>query len=215
MAGHNAPYPTQGCSTLLIDDEREQVVDACESGTASVLAERSGPVCLEDVEGEAAQSGEHARVGADTRAVLAEGDVAAVVGGILDRPVRADGLGGAGGGERDARDVEGDLGGVAQQSGRGVAGVDGALDPDDGGDVRLPVGLGQPVGGIEDGDGAAFVAGAAFVMAAGRPERCRGGRDQLALPVQGGLVAFDLDDQGDVGRCCGLKCFLGSAARPA
>jgi len=44
--------------------------------------------------------GEHAGVGPDARAVLPQSDVAAVVGGILDRPVRADGLGGAGRGHR-------------------------------------------------------------------------------------------------------------------
>ena len=53
--------------------------------------------------------------------------------------MRADGLGGAGGGERRVRDVEGGLGGVAQQPGRGAAGGDVALDPDDGGDVGVPV----------------------------------------------------------------------------
>ena len=106
---------------------REQVVDASEGSAASVLAQCSGPICLEDVEGETAQSGEHARVGADARAVFAQGDVSAVMEGILNLPVRADGLGGAGGGERGVRDVEGGLGCVAQQSGCGVAGVDGAL----------------------------------------------------------------------------------------
>ena len=64
------------------------------------MAERVGPVCLEDVEGEAEQVGEHARVGANIRAVLAQGDVAAVVGGTLDLPVRTDDFGGAGGGQQ-------------------------------------------------------------------------------------------------------------------
>jgi hypothetical protein len=40
-----------------------------------------------------------------------------------------------------------------------------ALNPDDGGDMRVPVGVGQLVCGIEDGDGAAFVAVAALVVA--------------------------------------------------
>jgi len=79
--------------------------------------------------------------------------------------VCADGLGGAGGGDRRVRDVEGRLGGVAQQPGLSVAGVDAALDLDDGGDVWMPAGVGQRVGGIEDGDGAAFVAVAALVVA--------------------------------------------------
>ena len=102
---------------------------------------------------------------------------------------------------------------MAQQPGLGVAGVDVALDPDDGDDVRMPVGVGQRVGGIEDGDGAAFVAVAALVVAVGRPERRRGGRDLLDLLVQGRLVVFDPDDQGCVGCCCDLEMFFGNAAR--
>jgi len=40
-----------------------------------------------------------------------------------------------------------------------------ALNPDDGGDVWMPVGVGKLVCGIEDDDGAAFVAVAALVVA--------------------------------------------------
>ncbi len=90
---------------------------------------------------------------------------------------------------------------MAQQPGLGVAGVDAALDPNDGGDVRTPVGVGQRVGKIEDGNGAAFVAVAALVVAVGGPERRRGGRDLLDPLVQGRLVVLDADDQGDVGGC--------------
>ncbi len=85
------------------------MVEARESSAVAVLIEGVGSVCLEDVEGEAAQSGEHARIGADARAILAEGDIAAVVEGSLDPPVSADDLGGAGGGERDVGDVESGL----------------------------------------------------------------------------------------------------------
>jgi hypothetical protein len=97
---------------------------------------------------------------------------------------------------------------MAQQPGLGVAGVDVALDPDDGGDMRMPVGVGQTVGRIEDGDGAAFVAVAALVVAVGGPERRRGGRDLLDLLVQGRLVVLDPDDQGCVGCCCDLEMFF-------
>ncbi len=128
--------------------------------------------------------------------------------GVFDFPVRADGLGGAGGGDRRICDVEGRLAGVAQQPGLGVASVDAAFDPDDGGDMGLPVGVGERVGGIEDGDGATLVAVAAFVVAVGRSERCRGGRDLLDLLVQGRLVVLDPDDQGDVGFCCNGGMFF-------
>ncbi len=104
---------------------------------------------------------------------------------------------------------------MAQQPGLGVAGVDAALDPDDGGDMRLPVGAGQRVGRIEDGDGAALVAVAALVVAMGSLERCRGGRDFLDCLVQGRLVVLDPDDQDDVGGCRDGEKFFGSAGRQA
>ena len=72
--------------------------------------------------------------------------------------MRADGLGGAAGGDRPIGDVEGGFGGVVQQPGAGVAGEHVALDTDTGGDVGMPAGIGQFVGRIEDGDDAAFVA---------------------------------------------------------
>jgi len=49
----------------------------------------------------------------------------------------------------------------------------------------MPVGVGQPVGGIEDGDGATFVTVSASVATVGRPERRRGGGDLVATLVQG------------------------------
>jgi hypothetical protein len=83
---------------------------------------------------------------------------------------------------------------MAQEFGPGVAGEDGALDPDDGGDVAMPVGVGQRVGGLEDGDGSALVAVAARVVAVGGPERGFGCRYLLDPPVQGRLVTLELDD---------------------
>src|ERR1700752_4892943 len=86
----------QGCSMLWDDEKSEQIIDASEGGAVAVLAERAGAVGLENVEGETAQAGEHAGIGADARAVFAQGDVAAVVGGGLDPPMRAHRLGRAG-----------------------------------------------------------------------------------------------------------------------
>jgi len=97
---------------------------------------------------------------------------------------------------------------VAQQSGLGVACVDVALDPDDGRHVRMPVGVGQLVCGIEDEDGAAFVAVAALVVTVGEPERCCGGRNLLDFLVQSRLVVLDPDDQSDVGCCGDLEVFF-------
>ena len=97
---------------------------------------------------------------------------------------------------------------MAQQPGLGVAGVDAALDLDDGGHMPVPVGVGQTVGRIEDGDGATFVAVAALVVAVDRPERRRSCGDVLNPLVQGRLVVLDPDDQRDVGCCCDLKMFF-------
>jgi len=74
------------------------VIDACESGTVAVLRTRRGLIGCENVEGEAAQAGEHAGIGSDARAVFAKSDVAAVMGSVLDTPMPADGIGGSPGG---------------------------------------------------------------------------------------------------------------------
>lgn len=55
---------TQDCSTLWIN-EVDQAIDAGECGAVAVLTERAGWFSFEDVEGEGAQAGEHAGVGAD------------------------------------------------------------------------------------------------------------------------------------------------------
>ena len=47
-------------------------------------------------------------------------------------------------------------------SGRGVEGKNSTLDADDGGDQAAPVGAGDDVAGVEDGDGSGFVAVAAI-----------------------------------------------------
>ena len=61
--------------------------------------------------------------------------------------------------------MEGGLGRSVEQAGRAAAGEDLAFDPDDGMYVVLPVGLCEPVGSLEDGNAATFVAVAAAVVA--------------------------------------------------
>ena len=92
-----------------------------ESCAVAVLAEGAGGgfAVHEDVEGEAAQSGDDARVGSDPGSILGEGDVSDIVGGIFDAPVCADGLCGEGGGERGVGDVEGGIVGELEQPGFG------------------------------------------------------------------------------------------------
>ncbi len=120
----------------------------------------------------------------------------------------ADGLGGAGSVGQLVGDIEGDLAGMAQQPGLAVADEHVALDADDGGDVIVPVGADKLVGGIEDRDGAGFVAVAAGIVALGAPARGCGGANCLDLSVQGRLVILDLDDQGNVGFCGEFKMFF-------
>ena len=115
---------------------------------------------------------------------------------------------GARGGEFCVGDVERGLGGVAEHPGGGVACEDVALDADDGGDVGMPVGSGEFVCGIEDADGATFVAIAASVAGVGGVARGGGGGDMLNLVVQFRLVVLELNDQRDVGLCGDLEMFF-------
>ncbi len=122
--------------------------------------------------------------------------------------MRTDCLSGTDGGERFVRDVERDLRGAAQQSGPRAAGVDNALDTDDGGNKGFPVAIIEFVRGIEDGGGAAFVTATRLVVTMVRAKWFRGGGNLRDYLVQGRLVALDLDEQGDVGFLSDLEMFF-------
>jgi hypothetical protein len=74
--------------------------------------------------------------------------------------------------------------------------------------MRMPVGSGKLVGGIEDRDDAGFVTVATGVMAMGIVALGAGDGNLFDQPVQGGLIIFDLDDKGDVGLCGDLEMFF-------
>jgi len=171
-----------------------QAIEAAESGAVAVLTERAEFVCFEDVETEAAQAGEHAWIGADTRAVFAECDVAAVVRCCFDHPMRANCLGRAAGIDWLVGDIEGGFAGAVQQPVPGVAGVDKTLDTDNGLGVKLPITVVQFASGVKDANGAAFVAVAASIMAMVRTERRRGGGELCDVLLKGRLVALNLND---------------------
>jgi hypothetical protein len=97
---------------------------------------------------------------------------------------------------------------VVQQAGLAVAGKYIALDTNDCRDVGTPVGAGELVGRIEDGDGAALVAVAAYVVTVIGFERRRGFGNRGDLLEQGRLVVLDLDDQRDIGFGCDLEVFF-------
>lgn len=54
-----AAHGPHGCSTLSDFEQFEEWLQSCECGAVSVLSERFGSVCHEDVESEAAHAGEH------------------------------------------------------------------------------------------------------------------------------------------------------------
>ncbi len=74
--------------------------------------------------------------------------------------------------------------------------------------MGLPVGAVEFAFGIEDADGAAFVATAPLMVVAAGTVWGSGGGDPRDCLKQGGLVAFDLNDQGDVGLCGNLEVFF-------
>ena len=191
-------------------NECEEVFESGESCAVAVLAEGAGGgfAVHQDVEGEAAQSGDDARVGSDPGSILGEGDVSDIVGGIFDAPMCADGLGGDGGGERCVGDVEGGVVCQLEQAGFGIAGGDCAFDLNDGGDMGMPVGAGERAGGIEDGDGAGFVTIAAAV--AGPEDVVWGARcgDMVDRLLQRRLIVLDLDDEADVARLGDVEGFF-------
>jgi len=198
---------SHGCSTLDCDELR-QAIEASESGAISVLAQRAGAIGLENVEGKTAQAGEHAGIAPDTGAIFAEGDVSAVVRSRLDAPMGADCLGSAAGIERFVGDVECRLRGATQQPGLGAAGVDDAIDTEDGTDMNFPVVVTEFARGVEDDDSAAFVATARLVMAVAGAERFRDGGDVGDCLEKGRLVALYLNNQGDVGLLGDLEVFF-------
>jgi hypothetical protein len=79
-----------------------------------------------------------------------------------------DGAGGAVGGDGAAGEVAGSLGGAPPVAGAGAAGEDVALDADDGADEGGPFGVGEGVGGVEDGDAALLLPIAPAIPAAAR-----------------------------------------------
>jgi hypothetical protein len=157
----------QGCSTLWDAEKVEEVIDATDGSAEAVLRKRASAVGFENVEGKAAETGEETRIAANAGAILAHGDVAGVVRGVLNLPVVSDGGGGANSGDRGGGEIEGGLGGALPEPGFGAAGEDVALDADHGTDEGRPLGAGEGSGGIEDGDAALLLPVTPAIAAAG------------------------------------------------
>ena len=122
--------------------------------------------------------------------------------------MRADGHRGPSGGDRAVGDVEGGFGCRVEQPGCGAACRDRALHLDDCSDVRMPIGVGECVGRIEDRDDAGFITIAAMIAALGAIVR-RGRRGQVFdRGFQGRLIVLELNDQADFGFLGDLEEFF-------
>jgi len=166
-------------------------------------------IALQDIVGEAAQSCEDAGICSDSRVVLAECYVARVVGCVFDAPMIANGGGGGFGVERATGQIERGFGAGLPASRGGLEVKHRALDPDDGGHMRLPFRFSDGRLGFEHGDGSGFVA-VAPVLVDARFARQRLGRraDDFDLAVEVRLIFLDLDNQMGVGGGGGLECFF-------
>ncbi len=74
--------------------------------------------------------------------------------------------------------------------------------------MRLPIGVGEGLGGVEDADAASLVAVAAGVAAVGGVAWCDGGGDLGDGLMQGWLVVLDLDDQRGAGLSGDVEMFF-------
>src|SRR5271170_2530467 len=79
----------QCCSTLSIERHRKYRFEASEGGGEAILSDCVGLIEAKDIVAETPQSGEDAGIFSDARGVFAQGDVARVVGFVLDSPVVA------------------------------------------------------------------------------------------------------------------------------
>jgi hypothetical protein len=86
---------------------------------------------------------------------------------------------------------------------------DRALDPDDGGHMRLPFRFSDGGLGFEHCDGSDFVTVApVLINAPFARQRLGSGADGFDLAVEGRLIVLDLDDQMGVGRGGGFERFF-------
>ena len=94
----------------------------------------------------------------------------------------------------------------------GLEVLDGALDPDDGGDMRLPFRFSYGRLGFEYGDGSGFVSVTPVLFDAPFARQGLGSRaDGFDLAVEGRLIVLDLDNQMGVSGSGGLERFFDSA----
>ena len=166
-------------------------------------------IALQDIVGEAAQSGEDSGIFSDSRCVLAEGDIARIVGCVLDAPMRADGGSGGFRFEGATGQIERGFDAGCPVSCCGLEVVDLALDPDDSGHIWLPFRSGDGRLGLEYGHGSGFVAVTPVLVDAPFARQRLGDRtDGVDLSIEGRLIVLDLNNQMGVGDGGGLEGFF-------
>ena len=199
----------QGCSTLSTEGHCEHGFDACDRGGEAVLRDCFGLIAAQDVGGPASHSGEDIRIFSDARGILAERDVARVMGCVLDAPVVADGAGGGFCVDRAIGQIYRGFVRLLPQAGGGLVGADRSLDPNDGGDMGLPLRVFDGGPGVEHGNRAGFMAVALFrVDGLDARQRLAGGAGGFRFPTQGRLIVFELNDQVRLGGVGGLESFF-------
>lgn len=131
------------------------------------------------------------------------------MGRILDAPMLADGGCGGFGCEGAVGQIERGFEAGFPVSCCGLEVVDRALDPDDGGHMRLPFRFNHGRLGLEHGHGSGFVAVApVLVDAPFARQRLGSGADDFNLAEEGRLIVLDLNNQMGVGGSGGLESFF-------
>lgn len=115
-------------------------------------------VGAEDVDGDASEPCEDARIVADAALILAEGGVADIVISVFDAPMATNGCGGPLGGKLDRTDIEGGFGAAFPEPGFGNPFESMAPDADRLDEISGPFSFGHGFSKIEDFGASVFQA---------------------------------------------------------
>ncbi len=173
-------------------------------------------VGAQDVEGEAAGSGEYAGVCPDAAGILQHGDITDVVVLVLDAPVAADGLGGLFCAERGGADIKGRFFPAVPHAVLGAACERRSRHLDDARNEPIPRCFFECGTGVENFHDAGLMAHALGVVCGfAALQRCIGLRCALDFPQQAGLIFLNLNKQMALRLKDRLEGFFDSAWRPA
>ena len=120
----------------------------------------------------------------------------------------SDGAGRGPGVDRAIGEIDRGFAGLLPQAGGGLVGADGALDPDDGGDMGRPFGVFDGGFGVEHGNRARFVAIASFRVDGPHARQRLAGAGGFGFVTEGRLIVLELNDQMGSGGVGGLESFF-------